>query len=66
MKTTPVLNLQDIVDSYEDPAVLVSDKYEIVKANLAYFELYNIDAQYHQPGAVKEKYSDNLEFDFVD
>lgn len=59
MKTTPVLNLQDIVDSYEDPAVLVSDKYEIVKANLAYFELYNIDAQYHQPGAVKEKSSDN-------
>jgi len=50
MKNTPVLNLQDIVDSYDEPAVLVSDEYEIIRANSAYFELYNLEAQYHKPG----------------
>ncbi len=43
MKTNPVLNLQDIVDSYEDPAVIISDEYEIISANSAYLDLYNLD-----------------------
>ncbi|MCW8929458.1 MAG: sigma-54 factor interaction domain-containing protein, partial [Gammaproteobacteria bacterium] len=47
MKTSLILNLQDIVDSYEEPAVLVSDKYVIIKANMAYLELYNLDGHCH-------------------
>jgi len=46
MKKKPVLNLQDIVDSYDDPAVLISDDYEIIAANFAYLDLYSPD--YHQ------------------
>ncbi len=44
MKNTPVLNLQDIVNSYEEPAVLVSDQYEIICANSAYYKLYQLEA----------------------
>ncbi len=44
MKKVPVLNLQDVVDSYEEPAVLVSDQYEIICANSAYYQLYQIEA----------------------
>lgn len=43
-KTIPVLNLQDIVNTYDDPAVLISDEFEIIYANSAYLELYNLDA----------------------
>ncbi len=47
MTITPVLNLQDIVDSYEDPAVLISDQFEIIKTNSAYLELYALDTHTH-------------------
>ena len=43
MSSTPILNLQDIVDSYVDPAVLISDSYEIITANEAYISIYNLE-----------------------
>ena len=60
MKTTPILNLQDIVDSYEDPAVLISDEYEIIRANSAYLELYNIETHCHEPMASGPLAADKL------
>jgi len=45
-KTIPVLNLQDIVNTYDDPAVLISEEFEIINANPAYLELYNLDTQH--------------------
>lgn len=42
MKNNPVLNLQDVVDSYNEPAVLISDSYEIICANSAYKNLYRV------------------------
>ncbi len=52
-KTIPVLNLQDIVNTYDDPAVLISDKFEIISANPAYLELYDLDSQYHEDSYLK-------------
>ncbi len=49
MKSTPVLNLQDIIDSYKEPAVIISDEYEIIRANSAYLELYNLDINAYEP-----------------
>jgi len=48
MKSTPVLNLQDIIDSYEEPAVSISDEYEIIRANSAYLELYHLEINVHE------------------
>ena len=52
MNNSPVLNLQDIVDSYDDPAVLISDQYEIVCANNAYKNLYSLSIHHDhtEPG----------------
>ena len=60
MKCTPVLNLQDLIDSYEDPAVIISDKYEIIRANPAYLELYNLDVNFNQAGVSERLATDNL------
>ncbi|MCU7939811.1 MAG: sigma-54 dependent transcriptional regulator [gamma proteobacterium symbiont of Bathyaustriella thionipta] len=49
-KIIPVLNLQDIVATYDDPAVLISDEFEIVSANSAYLDLYNLDDYYNDTG----------------
>ncbi len=38
----PILNLQDIIDSYADPAVIIAESFEIICANAAYMELYNL------------------------
>lgn len=52
-KTIPVLNLQDIVNTYDDPAVIISDEFEIISANSAYLELYDLDGQYNEAILVK-------------
>lgn len=57
-KTIPVLNLQDIVNTYDDPAVLISDEFEIIYANSAYLELYNLDA-YCRGGALSNSSDDS-------
>ena len=46
-KNTPVFNLQGVVDTYNDPAVIISENFEVVHANTAYLELYNIKHHYH-------------------
>lgn len=47
------LNIQDIVDSYNDPAVLISEEYVIIKANSAYLERYGFDAHNSHESAIK-------------
>lgn len=44
----PFLNIQDIVNTFDDPAVLISDEYEIICANSAYLDLYNLEYQCHK------------------
>jgi len=47
------LNIQDIVDSYDEPAVLISDEYVIMKANSAYLERYQFEAHHiHETASV--------------
>lgn len=42
MSKEPILNLQDIVDAYEDPAVLIDDDYRIICANQSYRQIYSL------------------------
>ena len=59
MNTHPVLNLQDIVDSYDDPAVLISDDYEIICANSAYLDLYYLDTHHHDSAHLSKSLNKN-------
>ncbi len=43
MSTQPILDLQDIVNSYEEPAVLISDDYTIIFANHSYRNMYAME-----------------------
>lgn len=49
MTNEPVLNLQDIVDAYEDPAVLIAEDYQIIRANDSYRQIYALQ---HESGKV--------------
>ncbi len=50
VKKPPVFNLQGIVDTYNDPAVIISKNFEIIHANSAYFDLYNINQPCQESG----------------
>ncbi len=58
MTNEPVLNLQDIVDAYEDPAVLIAEDYRIIRANNSYRQIYALQ---HEPENVS--FTDNITTD---
>ncbi len=60
MKPIPILNIQDIVNTYKDAAVLISDSFEIISANPAYLELYTIDSSCHTSVSESKQYCYNI------